>query len=131
MIFDSTVWVDYYKNKLTPKTDLLHEKIININRLCVCPIIVQEVLQGFREDNLYIEAFNTFEALEKLNLPSYYVAQKASQLYRSCRKEGKTIRKANDCIIAIYALEFALELVHNDSDFDLIAQVFPLKIYNP
>jgi predicted nucleic acid-binding protein len=129
MFFDTSIWVDYYKNIVDPKTNLLHSKIVNIEKLCICPIIVQEVLQDFRIERDFQEAFNTFEALEKLELPSYYVAEKAAQLYRTCRRNGKTIRKANDCLIAVYALEFNLQLIHRDSDFDEIAKVFPLKIY--
>jgi predicted nucleic acid-binding protein len=130
MIFDTTIWVDYYKGIDNLNTNLLHSSIVNLENIFICPIIVQEVLQGFRIERDYVEAYNTFEALVKLELPSYYVAEKAAQLYRTCRRNGKTIRKANDCIITVYALEFNALLVHNDRDFDVIAETFPLKIYN-
>jgi len=48
------------------------------------------------------------------------------------RKEGLTIRKALDCIIARVAIENDLVLFHNDKDFDIIAKVIKeLKVYSP
>jgi len=52
----------------------------------------------------------------------------AAELYSSLRQKGVTIRKPNDCLIAIYALHFEREICHNDSDFELIAQNSSLKI---
>jgi predicted nucleic acid-binding protein len=54
----------------------------------------------------------------------------AAKLYRNLRKKGITIRKPNDCLIAYYAITNDIELVHNDSDFDLIAENSTLKIWN-
>ena len=34
-----------------------------------------------------------------------------------------------DCLIAQIAIEHGLYLLHNDSDYDRIAQISPLKIY--
>ncbi|MGB5425734.1 MAG: PIN domain-containing protein [Gammaproteobacteria bacterium] len=44
------------------------------------------------------------------------------------RKQGITIRKSNDCIIAVTALEHHCQLLHNDKDFSPLAEHFPLKI---
>jgi predicted nucleic acid-binding protein len=51
----------------------------------------------------------------------------AANLYRSLRQKGVTIRKANDCLIAAYAIHFSIEICHNDVDFDQIAQHSSLK----
>jgi hypothetical protein len=42
-----------------------------------------------------------------------------------------TIRKTADCLIAATCLEARVELYHNDRDFEAIAKVRGLKIYNP
>jgi predicted nucleic acid-binding protein len=49
--------------------------------------------------------------------------------YRSLRKKGLTIRKSNDCLIAFYAIEFSIPLVHLDNDFDLISSHSKLKTW--
>jgi len=51
-------------------------------------------------------------------------------IYRSLRKEGVTIRKTNDCIIAAVAVENCVPLLHSDRDFDLIASGTKLRIFD-
>jgi predicted nucleic acid-binding protein len=52
----------------------------------------------------------------------------AANIYRNCRKKGYTIRKPNDCMIALIALTYNLSLLHNDKDFENIAKLYPLKM---
>jgi predicted nucleic acid-binding protein len=44
----------------------------------------------------------------------------AADIYRKCRKRGKTVRKTVDCIIAAIVRENELTLFHNDADFGVI-----------
>jgi predicted nucleic acid-binding protein len=53
---------------------------------------------------------------------------KAAEIYRTCRKKGKTVRKTVDCIIAAICIENDLTLLHKDSDFDLIEACTGLKV---
>lgn len=53
---------------------------------------------------------------------------RAADIYRRLRKQGITIRKTNDCIIAATALEHSCQFLHNDKDFAPITQHFPLKV---
>ena len=54
---------------------------------------------------------------------------KADRLYRTLRRKGFTIRKANNCLIAALCIEFDIPVFHNDKDFDNIAKHTSLKIY--
>ena len=54
----------------------------------------------------------------------------AAQLYRDCRRKGKTVRKTVDCIIAAICIENDLALLHKDADFDFIEECTTLKVYN-
>jgi predicted nucleic acid-binding protein len=58
-----------------------------------------------------------------------FIYLEAAQIYRQCRRQGITIRKTVDCLIARTAMEKDLYLLHQDSDFDQIASVCPLKLY--
>ena len=87
------------------------------------------MLQGIRHDKEFLRVranFTTYNFL--LFSDSITAAEEAATLYRQCRKKGITIRKANDCLIAHYALHFNVPLLHYDSDFDQIAKVFPLQV---
>jgi predicted nucleic acid-binding protein len=127
-LFDSSVWVDYRKGVVSAQTDLLDQELNDVF-VCICPVIVQEVLQGVRLDTEFEDLKNDFKGLNMLEINPVAAAINAAQLYRGLRKKGVTIRKPNDCLIAHYALHFDMELCHNDADFDLIAAHTNLKIW--
>ncbi len=129
-LYDTSAWVDFRKNVSSALTNQLDEDLQD-NLVCICPVIIQEVLQGIREDADFEALKEDFKALRILQLNPTEVSITAARLYRSLRKKGITIRKPNDCLIAAYAIHFEVELCHNDSDFDLIATHTELKIWKP
>ena len=86
-----------------------------------------EILQGLADDTAHRRVQRYLSALIMLPMPET-VFVRAAALYRTLRKKGITIRKSNDCIIAATALEHHCQLLHNDRDFTLIAEHFPLTI---
>lgn len=129
-LYDTSAWIDFRKNVISALTNQLDEDLQD-NLVCICPVIIQEVLQGVREDADFEALKEDFKALKILQLEATEVAVAAAQLYRQLRKKGVTIRKPNDCLIAAYALHFDLEICHNDVDFDQIAAHTDLKIWKP
>ena len=129
-LFDTSVWIDFRNGIKSGQTDLLTESL-KANKVCYCPIIIQEFLQGIRIDRDFYQYEEDFKGLNPLILDPYFAASSAAQIYRSIRKRGVTIRKPNDCLIAFYAIHFDLELCHNDIDFDHIAVNTSLKIWKP
>jgi len=53
----------------------------------------------------------------------------ASEIYRTGRKIGITIRKSNDCLIAWHAIEALIPVLSSDWDFEKIRQFTSLKTY--
>lgn len=51
----------------------------------------------------------------------------AAEVYRSVRSTGRTVRRMNDCLIAVVAHRRGARLVHRDADFAAIAEVLPLR----
>lgn len=131
LVFDSTIWIDALNKKNTEKVELLRNIAPNENSVILFPVIAQEVLQGIKSDEQFKKVYQNLNGFTVFSLPPWETHIGAAILYRDLRKKGITIRKPNDCIIAFLAIHFKLELVHNDSDFDLIAQNSPLKIYKP
>ncbi|WP_429051565.1 type II toxin-antitoxin system VapC family toxin [Chitinophaga sp. W3I9] len=86
-------------------------------------------MQGIRDDNQHQKVKETFRRFTRLEIAPMAAAIGASSLFRSLRKKGITIRKSNDCVIAFYAMSFDLEVVHNDSDFELISTHSELKTW--
>lgn len=128
MIFDTSVWIAFFRNVRNEQTDLL-DLHLQTGDLFMLGVIVQEILQGIRYDNQYEKISPTLASLPFLDESALYFHVAAAQLYRQLRKKGVTIRKPNDCLIAAYAIHFDIALCHNDSDFDLIATHTALKIW--
>ncbi|CCH92663.1 hypothetical protein MICCA_2460012 [Microcystis aeruginosa PCC 9432] len=61
-----------------------------------------------------------------LTLPTFHLYS-ASPIYYDLRRQGLTVRSPIDCCIAQAALENDLLLIHNDRDFETIAQVRSLQ----
>lgn len=127
ILIDTSVWVNYFKDVDTNASRFLTNNLTNVI-LATCPTIVQEVLQGVVSDSDKRKVNSHFDTLTKLIEDPYEVAVEASELYRFLRKKGVTIRKPNDCLIAVYAIRNKLLLLNDDRDFQFIAQYSSLKV---
>jgi len=128
ILVDTSVWIDYLNGVSSPQTDHLYHYIHDDFPIFLCPIIVQEILQGIREDEQYETVKSSLLGFSILDLPAIDVAVGAADLYRSLRKKGVTIRKSNDCMIAFYAIHFELAVLHQDRDFELLSTYANLKV---
>jgi predicted nucleic acid-binding protein len=127
VLVDTTVWIDFFADRSEPHVAAL-QKFIEIEEdLCLCGIILAEVLQGIRADETYIKTKNYLNDLIFLPMGQATFVR-AAEVYRSLRKRGVTIRKPVDCMIASVAIEHDIPLLHNDRDFDYIAKYTNLKV---
>lgn len=55
----------------------------------------------------------------------------AARLYRTCRRNGVTIRTMSNCLIAATAIRNGLPVLHNDRDLALLAQHTELQVIEP
>lgn len=102
-------------------SDLLAQYIERNDPVLLIPTILQEILQGIREDAQYNHVKDILSYFTVLQISPVEAAIGAADLYRTLRKKGLTIRKSNDCLIAYHAIAFSTTLVHSDSDFDIIS----------
>jgi predicted nucleic acid-binding protein len=88
-----------------------------------------EVLAGAR-DQEHLEQLRRLLARATL-LPTESIDfDTAATIYRSCRGQGKTVRKLIDCLIAAVAMRANVALLHMDLDFTAIAAATELRIDN-
>jgi predicted nucleic acid-binding protein len=120
VLVDTSVWINFFKAKETAASLFLKNNLSNFI-IGTCPIILQEVLQGAFSDKDFRIINSYFDTLFKFRGDIYEYAHDAAKLYRELRKEGITIRKPNDCLIAIYAIKHNVRLLHDDKDFNFIA----------
>lgn len=122
ILFDTTVWIDYLNGVISSQTNLLDRYISENEPVVVCPPVVQEVLQGIRDERQFSQTRESLIGFPCLMVPGLEAALQAADLYRALRQKGITIRKANDCLIAAYALYFEVPICHNDRDFAALVQ---------
>lgn len=130
LIVDSSVWINFLSGSKSVGVNSLKEHI-ETDRLFICPIIIQEVLQGVRDDRKYAQLLDGLSAIPMLQADMWDASVGAADIYRKLRKSGITIRKPNDCLIAWYAIAYDLPLLHDDRDFEFISSHSPLKIFKP
>jgi predicted nucleic acid-binding protein len=86
-----------------------------------------EVLAGAR-DQEHLEQLRRLLARATL-LPTESIDfDTAAAVYRSCRSQGKTVRKLIDCLIAAVAIRANAPVLHMDQDFTAIAAATDLRI---
>lgn len=121
ILVDTSVWIDALNGKQNWQTKLLSRLIDNDVAIVLCPIIIQEILQGIRSDSDFKHVKESLDGFEVLEIEPIQAAYGAAELYRNIRKQGITVRKSNDCLIAYYSIYCNTLLLHNDEDFNKIA----------
>ena len=127
ILVDTSVWIDFFAGRDLPHVATLEKFILDNENLALCGIILTEILQGISDDTTYRRVQQNLSPLIMLPMPPA-VFVRAADIYRNLRKQGITIRKSNDCIIAATAVEHRCQLLHNDKDFTPIGKYFPLKV---
>ena len=116
IIVDSSVWIDYFNGADTSQTDKL-DRFLGIELIGIGDIILTEVLQGFRSDKDYRIAKEVLTSLTLFNMLGSKIAIKSADNFRYLRKQGITIRKTNDVVIATFCIEDNHALLFSDKDF--------------
>jgi predicted nucleic acid-binding protein len=129
IVVDTTVWIDFLESRKTAFDLHLNDLIENDEPLALTDVIYCEVLQGIADDAKFRRTREILLAYPILRIRGLLTFEHAAQIYRDCRKQGFTVRKTVDCVIAATCLEAGVELYHNDRDFEAIARVKRLKIY--
>lgn len=127
MIFvDSTVIIDYLNGIDNWQVEKL-DSILGKEVVVIGDFILTEVLQGFKSDSDYKKAKLILNEFPILNILGEEMAIKSADNFRFLRKNGITIRKTIDVIIATFCIENNLELLHNDRDFEPFVEFLNLK----
>ncbi|RPI29482.1 MAG: PIN domain nuclease [Acidobacteria bacterium] len=126
-LVDTSVWVEVFSRGTALKLD----SILDLEEVVACPPVIQEVLQGFRDESAFriaLDSLTSFPVVEApMPLDTYL---EAADLYRAARRAGLTVRSSVDCLIAACALRHGLTVLHKDRDYDVLVRVSALKARN-
>jgi predicted nucleic acid-binding protein len=127
ILTDSSAWIEFMR-ETGSETHARVREHLSSQTLGMTDVVVMELLAGARSDTeeLDIQRFvNGFPFLRTDGLSDY---QAAARLYRMCRRQGATIRRMNDCLIAAVAIRNDVPVLHHDADFDVLARYTPLRV---
>jgi predicted nucleic acid-binding protein len=131
ILVDSSAWIEYLRATDSQVDRYLRALLHDQRPLATVGVVMLEVLAGARDE---VHARKLSRLLGRCSLlasqePSDDEA--AAALYRACRREGVTIRRPPDLLIAAIAIRTDTPLLHLDADFDAIARYAPLRVVDP
>jgi predicted nucleic acid-binding protein len=124
-LVDTSVWIEVFRRQ----SPLLLDDFIDFDEIVTCWPVIQEVLQGFRDEHAYALAREAMTSLPIVESPlGAPLFEDAVRLYRDARRRGFTIRSGVDCLIAACALRNDLGVLHRDRDFEKLARISALRV---
>jgi predicted nucleic acid-binding protein len=125
ILIDTSAWIEFLRDTGSSVCERVDE-LLN-SRIATCDAVRMEVLAGAR-DQEHVQQLRRLLARATL-LPTESIDyDSAASLYRSCRSQGKTVRKLIDCLIAAVAIRAGVHVLHLDEDFTAIASATELRI---
>lgn len=127
VLVDTSIWVDFFQAPESHTGSALVSLIKNHNSVALCGVVLQEVLQGVRNQKsfeLVRERLLKFPFVEA-NMETWLLA---ASIYRDLRAKGITMPPV-DVTIAAIAILNDLPLFSRDAHFEEVAQVSGLRLY--
>ena len=128
ILVDTSAWIEFLRDTgsvVCERVDALLD-----DEMAVCDPVRMEVLAGAR-DEAHLAGLRGLLARAVIVPvgPTHY--DRAAAMYRVCRRNGETVRKLIDCLIAAAAVEAGIPILHADAEFDTLARHTELRIAAP
>jgi predicted nucleic acid-binding protein len=129
VLVDTSVWsaaLRQHASESEPEAVVRLRSLVDRGDVVLSGLVLQEVLQGFKQDAQFKRARLVLAAFPLLQLDrTHYVA--AAALRRTCAARGVAASTV-DCQIAASAIGHRCALLTTDADFVRIAEHSPLKL---
>jgi len=129
IVVDSSAWIEFLRGTGSAVDRALAALLLAGATLASTEIVRLELLAGAQTE----EEERTLRAgpldTPVLALGGLRGYEAAAELYRACRRAGETVRKLTDCLVAVPTIAAGAELLHADSDFEIIARHTPLRLF--
>jgi predicted nucleic acid-binding protein len=127
ILVDSSAWIEFQRATGSAVDERLTKAIEADEALITLGLVVLEVLAGARDERHARDLRRLLDRCSFVPLEEPSDWELAAALYRACRRAG-TVRRLPDCLIAVLAMRVGADLLHQDADFDAIAQHAPLAV---
>ena len=125
-LVDSSAWIEFLRDTRSSVCIRVGD-LLEAGDAAICDAVRMEVLAGARDESHLSTLHDVLVRATVIPTePSDY--DEAAGLYRRCRRRGATVRKLLDCLIAAVAIRAGIPVLHNDSDFTVLARYTELRI---
>ena len=128
MIFvDTSAWIEFLRDTGSEVSNTVDDLLDS--DIAICDAVTMEVLAGARNEQHLTQLRGL---LARASLVSIIAEDydHAAALYRTCRRNGETVRKLIDCLIAAVAIRAHASVLHADADFTTLARHTPLVTHD-
>jgi len=131
LVVDSSVWIDLFADRATWQVEDVSCRLMAGEQVGLTDVVLTELLQGARTDAELDRLEGYLSAFEVARLQSLEDFRLAATLHRAGRRAGTPIRATTDCLIAAVCIREGVPLLHDDRDFDHLAEVSRLAVVRP
>lgn len=123
ILIDTSAWIEFLRDTGSDVCNSVDDLLDG--DLAICDAISMEVLAGARDEQhlTQLRGLLARATLVPIIAEDY---DQAAALYRSCRRNGETVRKLIGCLIASVAIRSNAPVLHADADFDVLTRHTPL-----
>jgi hypothetical protein len=128
ILIDTSAWVEFLRGTRSPVCELVDKLLAE--DIATCDPVRMEVLAGARSEQ-HLQQLRGLLARASVVPTEPADFEVAAALYRTCRQQGRTVRKLMDCLIAAVAIRADIPLLHLDTDFDTLVEHTALQVFSP
>ena len=123
ILIDTSAWIEFLRDTGSEVCNTVDD-LLGAD-LAICDAISMEVLAGARNETHLAQLRGLLARATLVPIVAEDYDQ-AAALYRRCRRNGETVRKLIDCLIAAVAIRSNAQVLHADADFAALARHTPL-----
>lgn len=128
VLIDTSAWICHFSRRNFQSIKQAVSYLLDENRAAITGPVITELIQGCRTNK-------EKQLLEDMMSGIHYLPVKDKHWHKTAdlsfdlRRKEITVATI-DALIGTVAMEYGCRLLHNDTDFDLIAKYEKLMIYN-
>jgi predicted nucleic acid-binding protein len=122
ILVDTSAWVEYLRATGGAADERLSRALKDGEELATTGMVLLELLAGGRDEQHAEQLRRLLAGCRFLAVEEPMDGEAAAALYPLCRTRGTTIRRLVDCLVAAVGIRTQMPLLHQDADFEAIAQ---------
>jgi predicted nucleic acid-binding protein len=125
ILVDTSVWIEILRDRVG-RRKAAFDAALDGDGAVLARFHQLELLQGARDEREWGLLREHLDVQDYLECgPNSW--PEAARIFFDLRRRGKTVRSPIDCCIAQVAMDHDVLLLHRDRDFEVIAEVRPLR----